>query len=220
MRYLAFLTLVVLAGCSPAEPEATVLFDGSSLDGWLHQPGGWVITDEGAMVCQMTPEGKAMGDIWTEGQYGDFDLTLDYQLSEGANSGVFYRGDKDNPVQGGFEVQLMDNVGFQKSHGEKDARKLNGSFYDGVAPSHDPSNSVGEWNSFRLTCEGPIIQIAINGEQVVEVNVDEWTTAGQNPDGTTNKFKTALAELPRIGRIGFQNHGQVVQFRDVKIRPR
>lgn len=202
--------------------ESTTLFDGTNFDAWeLDQEGGWEIDSQGAMVCKMGGDAdkpKPMGNIWSKADFADFDLTLSYKLSEAANSGVFYRSDKTNPVQGGFEVQLMDNEGFQKEHGPRDERKLNGSFYDGKAPSSDPANPVGEWNAFRLTCDGPRIQIAINGVQVIDVNVDDWDTAGVNPDGTTNKFKTAFKDLPRNGKIGFQNHGQVVWFKDVKIR--
>ncbi|MFT5129446.1 MAG: hypothetical protein ACI8W8_003068 [Rhodothermales bacterium] len=204
------------------------LFDGSDFSAWeLDQAEGWMIDDGGAMVCRVTQgkdkKGKlrmrGMGDIWSKAEYANFELSLSYKLTEGANSGVFYRSDKSNPVQGVFEVQLMDNVGFQKSHGIKDARKLNGSFYDGKAPSSDPSNPVGEWNGFRLTCDGPSIRIGINGIEIISVNVDDWDTPGKNPDGTTNKFKTALKDLPRRGRIGFQNHGQIVSFKNVRIRP-
>ncbi len=92
-------------------------------------------------------------------------------------------------------------------------------FYDAQAPSSDPSNPAGQWNTLRLTCNGPRIQIAINGTQVIDVDVDRWDTPGKNPDGTSNKFKTALKDLPRTGRIGLQNHGQVVWFKDIKIRP-
>ena len=45
-----------------------------------------------------------MGDIWSKEEFGNFDLTLSYKLSERANSGVFYRSDKNNPVQGGFDL--------------------------------------------------------------------------------------------------------------------
>ena len=209
------------------QKEGVALFDGADLDAWIFAENSWEILDDDSVVCRMkegvdkkgNPKTTGMGNIWTRREFGNFDLTLSYKLSEGANSGVFYRSDMSNPVQGGFEVQLMDNEGFQKTHGVKEPRKLNGSFYDGKAPSHDASNPVGEWNEFRLTCEGPRIRIAINGEQVIDVNVDEWDTPGQNPDGTTNKFKTALKDLPRRGRIGLQNHGQVVWFKDIRIRP-
>lgn len=210
-----------------SDEGALTLFNGTGLDHWEFPEDSWEILEDGSMVCLMkegvdkkgNPKTVGMGNIWSKREFSDFDLSLSYKLSEGANSGVFYRSDMNNPVQGGFEVQLMDNEGFQKTHGVKDARKLNGSFYDGKAPSHDAANPPGEWNDFRLTCRGPRIQIAINGEQVIDVNVDDWDTAGQNPDGTTNKFKTALKDLPRTGRIGLQNHGQVVWFKDIVIQP-
>ena len=220
----AMLSLVVPA---TGADKAAALFDGNNLDAFEFREGGWVIEEDGSMVCRLE-EGtdkkgnkqlRGMGDIWTKKDYSDFVLTLSYKLSEGANSGVFYRADKANPVQGGFEIQLMDNEGFQKAKGMVlEKRKLNGSFYDGKAPSSDPSNPVGEWNTLELVCQGPVVKLSINGEETFEVNVDDWDTAGENPDGTSNKFKTALKDLPRVGRIGFQNHGQVVWFKDVMIR--
>ena len=204
-----------------------VMFDGKNLNAWEFRKGGWFIDDEGVMTCRMEEvklkNGKTavrgMGYAWSRKPYGDFELSLSYKLSKGANSGVFYRCDKENPVHGGFEIQLMDNKGFQETHGKKDARKLNGSFYDAKAPSSDPSKPVGEWNAFLLTCKGPRIKVAINGVQTFDVDVDDWDTPRKNPDGTPNKFKTALKELPRTGLIGLQNHGQQVWFKDVKIRP-
>ena len=206
--------------------QREILFNGSNLRAWEYRPGSWVLDSDGSMTCKMekvkAKNGKVrvrgMGYIWTKKEYGDFELNLSYKLSEGANSGVFYRTDKDNPVHGGFEIQLMDNEGFQKTHGKKDAKKLNGSFYDAKAPSSDPAKPVGEWNTFKLTCKGSSIRLSINGVQVFDVNVDQWHTAGLNPDGTKNKFKTALKDLPRTGRIGLQNHGQVVWFKDISIK--
>ena len=211
----------------PYVAGASVLFDGTNFDGWIVPEGSWVIESDSSMVCKMDfvndkktgkKKAKSKGDIFSEKEYGDFELTLSYKLSEGANSGVFYRSNMNDKVQGGFEIQLMDNVGFQKTHGKKDARKLNGSFYDCKAPSSDPQNPIGEWNTLTLKCDGPMISLKINGTETFSVSVDDWDTAGKNPDGTTNKFKTARKDLPRTGKIGFQNHGQIVWFKDVKIR--
>jgi hypothetical protein len=90
--------------------------------------------------------------------------------------------------------------------------------YDASAPSKDASKPAGEWNQLRLSCKGPKIEVELNGEPVNKVNLDEWDTPKTNPDGSPNKFKKALKDFPRKGRIGFQNHGQVVWIRDVKIR--
>ena len=206
--------------------KEVALFNGKNFTHWtMAEEGGWAIESDGSMVCLMKEverKGKkrsvGRGYLWSKKEYGDFELHLSYKLSEGANSGVFYRTNIKDPVQDGFELQLMDNVGFQKTHGEKEDRKLNGSFYDCKAPSANPQNAIGEWNDLTIRCQGPRIQFTINGVQVIDVDVDDWPEAGKNPDGTTNKFKTAMKDMPRVGRIGLQNHGQVVWFKDVAIR--
>lgn len=233
MKNLFFLPLfsLVLTACVDENAvetvsDATVLFDGSNLSAWDFPEGSWEIDEDGALTCNMTEvttksgekKLKGMGYIWTKEQYGDFELTLSYKLSEGANSGVFYRSTREDPVHQGFEVQLMDNEGFQKTHGEKEPRKLNGSFYEGKGPSADPANPVGEWDTLTLRAEGTKIQCSINGTEVFHVDVNDWPEVGKNPDGTPNKFKVAIKDKPKSGYIGFQNHGQYVWFKDVKIR--
>jgi len=207
--------------------EEIALFDGENLEHWDFAEGAWEIDENGHLTCNMkevvTKSGekkqRGMGFIWTKREFGDFRLTLSYRLSEGANSGVFYRTDRDDPVHRGFEVQLMDDEGFQETHGEKDARKLNGSFYDASAPEADPANPVGEWDTLTLTCKGPRITCEINGVQTFDVNVNDWPEVGENPDGTSNKFKVAIKDKPRRGHIGLQNHGQYVWFRDIRLEP-
>ncbi len=221
--------ILILAALFPllGMAEEKVLFNGKSLDAFDFSEASWVIDSDGAIACKMEEvkgkDGKtklrSKGNIWSKEQYENFELTLSYKLSEGANSGVFYRvTDKENSVQKGFEIQLMDNEGFQKTHGKKDLRKLNGSFYDAKGPSSHPENPPGEWNTFKLRCDGSIIQCWVNGTQTFKVDVDDWTTPNKNPDGTTNKFKTALKDLERKGFVGMQNHGQYVWFKDVKIK--
>ena len=203
------------------------LFSGSSLATFEFAPNSWEIDSDGSIVCRMEKSKdkkgverlKGMGYLWTKNNYGDFSLTLDYKLSEGANSGIFYRTNPKDPVQGGFEIQLMDNEGFQKkSNRVLPPRKLNASFYDGVAPKGDFSKPVGQWNNAKLTCKGPMISFHLNGKNAFRINLDDWKEAGKNPDGSTNKFKTALKDLPRTGRIGFQNHGQVVWFKNIQVK--
>ena len=223
--FLAFWPLLIFAVLQHVTAE--VLFDGKNLDRFEFAKGSWEIEKDGSVVCRMQEQKDAkgktrirgMGYLWTKREFADFELSLAYKLSPGANSGVFYRTDKDNPVQGGFEIQLMDDEGFQKKAKKKlPPRKLNGSFYDGLAPTKDFSRPVGEWNAFRLLCDGPLITCYINGGKSFSVNLDHWDVPGKNPDGSANKFNHALKELPRKGRIGFQNHGQVVWFKDIAIR--
>jgi hypothetical protein len=203
------------------------LFSGKDLNSFELSPGSWEIAPDGSMVCRMEKSKdkngneriRGMGYIWTKEEFADFELTLEYKLSEGANSGIFYRTDKNDPVQGGFEIQLMDNEGFQKKAKKVlPARKLNGSFYDGFAPKADHSKPVGKWNKCKLTCKGPYISFKLNGKTAFSIDLNEWKEPGKNPDGSENKFKTALKDLPRKGRIGFQNHGQVVWFKNISIK--
>jgi hypothetical protein len=227
MKSTFLLALFFLLPLTAAEPgPEIVLFDGKSLEGWDFTPEGWVIEEDGSVGCRMeesqaddgSVKSRSLGYLWTKEQYGDFELTLSYRLSEGANTGVFYRSERKDPVNRGSEVQLMDNVGFQKLHGEKDVRKLNGSFYEGKGPEADPAHPVGEWDTLLLRCVGSRVSCQINGVPVFDVDVNDWPEVGKNPDGTANKFTVAIKEKPRRGYIGFQNHGQPVWFKDVKIR--
>lgn len=220
-----FVCCLVVTPLTAGEPE--VLFDGSSTDSWEFADGAWVIDKDRSLTCRMEEvkqnngqvRSKGMGYIWTRKDYDNFELTLSYKLSESANSGVFYRTDPSDPVQAGFEIQLMDDQGIRKARGEVGGKKLNGAFYDCQAATADPAKPLGQWNHLKLTCSGSTIRVEINGVTVNEINVDDWDTPMKNPDGSPNKFKTALKDLPRAGRIGFQNHGQVVWFKEVSIRP-
>jgi hypothetical protein len=224
IRFALLCTIALNVSAANADQPATV-FNGKSLEAWEFAPDSWVIEEDGSMSCKMLVTKdkngkqriKGRGYIWTKENYGDFALSLRYKLSEGANSGVFFRTDKDNPVQGGFEIQLLDNKGFQQVKGKKDPKNLNGALYDCQAAKLNPAKPVGRWNELKIKVKGSKLIVNMNDQVVNEVDIDQWGVAGKNPDGSTNKFKTALRDLPRTGRIGFQNHGQVVWIKDVTI---
>jgi hypothetical protein len=187
------------------------LFDGANLEQWtLRQAGGWKIEDG-----LLTPEPiKRDNYLWSKQTYSDFVLELEFKMSEKCNSGVFFRSAPDNPVQGGFEIQIMD------SHGKAEIGTHDcGALYDAVVPRVNAARPAGEWNAMRITAKGAKVTIELNGKVVVEADLDRWTEPNQNPDGTKNKFKTALKDLPRTGHIGLQYHGQPVWFRNVKVKP-
>ena len=219
--------IVILLTIPSLADETQILFDGTTISQWDFAKDAWFIDTDGSLTCRMkqvkdrngTTRTRGMGYIWTRQTYADFELQLQYKLSKAANSGVFYRSDPSDPVQKGFEIQLLDDEGFQAIKGPKDPKNLNGALYDAQAASTQAGKPVGEWNSFKLTCVGPMVTVEINGVVVNQGNFDRWQTAGKNPDGSNNKFKTALKDLPRKGKIGFQNHGQVVWVKNVAIRP-
>jgi hypothetical protein len=75
-----------------------------------------------------------------------------------------------------------------------------------------------DWNHVVLTVKGNLITIEINGEKVIDMDLDKWTEAHKNPDGSGNKFNKALKDFKREGHIGFQDHGAKVMYRSVKIK--
>ncbi len=188
-----------------------LLFDGRSLAGWLvtGNKEGWAI-EEGAVACLA----RGGGYLYTAEQFGDFTLALDYKVDKGVNSGVFIRwADLKDPVNTGMEVQVLDSYGRDRPGRHDDA-----AIDDLVAPSKNKSRPAGEWNRAEITCRGPQITVALNGEKVTEMDLDRWTTAGQNPDGSRNKFRAALKDFARKGHIGLQDHGGRVWFKNVKVR--
>ncbi|MFT5470044.1 MAG: hypothetical protein ACI8UO_005168, partial [Verrucomicrobiales bacterium] len=177
------------------------------LDSWtLDKAGAWAVTDG-----VLAPTDKAGGYIWSKKAYENIVLTFEYKTSPKCNSGIFFRTDPKNAVQGGFEIQVA-------SAGIYDGKHVAGSLYGAQAPSESAGKPDGEWNKMILTCDGSNITVVLNGKTIVEADLDKWTTGNLNPDGTKNKFKTALKDLPRTGHIGFQYHGHPVWFRNVVLK--
>jgi hypothetical protein len=203
------LGLIAIAGNSLAK-EPVALFDGKSLDHWMMDKEGAWIAKDGELT---TAEGKAAGGyIWSKDKYEDFTLSLEFKMSEKCNSGVFFRTDPKNAVQGGFEIQVMDTAA-NETPGKHDC----GALYDALAPSVNAAKPAGEWQTMSITCKGPQITVVLNGKTVVEANIDEWKAGNLNPDGSKNKFKTALKDIPRNNHIGLQYHGHPVWFRNIQI---
>ena len=83
----------------------------------------------------------------------------------------------------------------------------------------EAGKSDGEWNRLKLICKGSEFTAHLNGKKIIDLNIDDWNEPNKNPDGSKNKFKTALNELPQKGHFGLQYHGQPVWFRNIKIKP-
>lgn len=160
----------------------------------------------------LTPSETPGGIIWSKSKFGDFRVSLEYKTSEKANSGLFFRTDPKNAVQGGFEIQIA-------SPGLYSGKHIVGSLYDAKEPIVAAGKPDGEWNTMELTCKGPNIIAKVNGKKVIDVSIEDWKEPKKNPDGSKNKFKTALKDLPRIGNLGLQYHGQAVWFRNINVTP-
>jgi hypothetical protein len=203
------LFLVSAVSATAAENEWKALFDGKDFQCWQAAGGGevgkgWAIED-GAMVRK-----EKAGYAWTKERFGDFVLDLEFK-TEG-NSGIFIRTDNlRNPVQTGIEIQIYKPT-------EQPSKHSTGAIYDLVTPTKVADKPMGQWNHAVITAQGSRLTVELNGETIAEADLDQWTEAGKNPDGSKNKFKTALKDFKREGHIGLQEHGAVVAFRNVRIR--
>ncbi len=195
-----------------------LLFNGKSLKGWvLPAPGNWEVEDS-SITCSENGIMGPHGMIWTSGKYGDFILKCEFKIASASNSGIFFRiGDTNSPVQTGLEMQIIDSFASPVTGGR--ATHSCGALYDIVAPSHNMAKPAGEWNYAVITCKQNIISIALNGDQVIStVDLDLYTEANQNIDGSENKFTLPLKDFARTGHIGFQQNGGKVWFKNIKIK--
>ncbi len=203
---------------SSAEKSAgwKLLFDGKTLDGWRGYKteaigAGWKVQD-GALVLTAAKS----GDLLTAQEYADFELTFDWKISEGGNSGVIYRAGlgESAPYRFGPEYQVLDN---EKATDNKLGNHLAGSLYDmGAEAPRDLTKPVGQWNQSRLIVKGWKVEHWLNGKKIIAADL-------ASPEGkaliAASKFKDwpKFATLSK-GHIALQDHGNVVSFRSLKIR--
>jgi sugar phosphate isomerase/epimerase len=173
------------------------------------QPGAWAFNAGGILAPTRPAGAKPNGDLWTKESYGDFVVSLEFRTQEKSNSGVFLRSsDIVNWLQNSIEIQIL--------QGEEDTPvHLVGAVFDVAAPAREVAIVPGEWYRCVITAKGSLITVVLNGEEVNKVNLDEWKEAGRNPDGSANKFTKAYKDMARSGRLGLQDHGSPIEFRNL-----
>jgi len=203
---------LALSGAAAAEEAWIPLFDGKDLSAWQDPAASkWKVVD-GVLTWE-----KGCGNLWTKEKFGDFVLDLEVKVEKGSNSGLFLRspeGEK-NWLQGSIEIQVSGSYGPDRKPGKHEM----GAMYDCLAPSIAAEKPLGEWNHFVVTFKGNLLTVVLNDKTIIDTNLDRWTEAGKNPDGTKNKFTTAYKDMAKVGHLGLQDHGQPVWYRNIKIRP-
>jgi hypothetical protein len=204
----------------------TSLFDGTSMDGW-HEYLGEGVSDvwkleDGAMVFyppKPRPEGKSY-NIVTNADYTNFVLSLEWKISKAGNSGIFWGVFEDpkfgQPYQTGPEIQVLDDLAHPDA--KNGTTHQAGSLYDMVAPSQKVVKPVGEWNECILTIDHRTNKgnVVLNGIEIVTFPVH-----GEAWDAMVAKSKFADWEgfgKYQTGKIGLQDHGDIVAYRNIKIK--
>jgi hypothetical protein len=203
--------VLMLSAIVAADKDPKVLFDGTGGSGWIlcdKKP----LPKENVQADGLNPHGTGSYLVIYETKFDDFVLDFDYKLSKGCNSGIFVRAsDLGDPVNTGIEVALDDTTG----NGIHDS----GALYDLVAPTENAQKPAGEWNHMTITAKGPKLAVVLNGKEVSTINLDEWNVPGKRPDGSSHKFhNVAIGKLPRVGYLGFQDHGSDCWFKNVRIK--
>ncbi|MEE8165966.1 MAG: DUF1080 domain-containing protein, partial [Myxococcota bacterium] len=210
-----------------------LLFDGESFEGWKIYGAeddaieAWVI--EGG-AFKFTRDVSALGLIWnhinpfstaaidlmTRERFSDFELSIDWKISSGGNSGIFYLVPDEEASLAwtyGLEMQVLDDD--RHSDGKIEMHRA-GDLYDLKASTRRAAKPVGDWNTARIRVEGNHIEHWLNGEKVVEITrgSTEWKRAHD-----ASKFADTEGHgLAKSGHITFQDHGDVVWYRNIKIR--
>lgn len=207
--FTAFLTLASTITFAADQPDTTGWKDLFAMDlSNAVDASGWQF-DGKELVA------KNHDTLWTKDSYGDFILDLEFKVAKESNSGVFLRSGDIKNVLAALEIQV---------HESADGSKYGmlGAIYDAMPPVKNAAKPVGEWNRYTITCKGPQVTVVLNGETIIDANLDNWPETGKNPDGTPNKFKKALKDFARSGPIGLQGlHGKAqapVWYRNLKIK--
>jgi hypothetical protein len=179
--------------------EFELLFNGKDLDGWKHS-GNWTV-EAGAI----TRQGRGGSLVYGVKKVpDDFELRFQWRVSEGSNSGIYYR-----PTQ--YEYQILDNA----VHADgKNPRTSAASLYFCMQPSRDATRPIGQWNCGRVVCKGTVVQHWLNGEKVIDLDYADPKFA----DNVELLRKRGGDLKARGANLSLQDHGDPVWYRGIKLR--
>ena len=185
-------------------------------------PDGWAVTGDGLKLERPGHETTG-GDIVTAETFGDFELRLGWNVSEGGNSGVFYlvdeRPDVDWAWMTGLEMQVLDDDRHPDARNGRD-RWSGGLYALYDVPDPSPINPAGDWNAATVRLEKGNLKHVINGQTILDIDLNGDDFKQRLAASKFAKFEHFLAAY-RAGeptRLGLQDHGDVVTFRDIEVR--
>jgi len=197
-----------------------LLFDGQSMEHFRgfrknEVPSGWKVENGTITLAE-----KGAGDIITKEQYRDFEFSIDWKISEGGNSGIFFHVSEDtvyrNTYNSGPEMQILDDERHPDAKQGVNGNRQAGALYDLIPVSTPAVKPAGEWNTAKIKVKDNKVEHWLNGKKVVEyeMGTPEWDSMIQQ-----SKF----ASMPGFGsegegHIALQDHGDPVWFRNIKIR--
>lgn len=231
----ATITLFCMMGFAQVKPNVLsdkekaqkweLLFDGETTKGWhsfnkTAAGAAWKVKDGELYLDTTKKEGwqtEGGGDIVTDKTYKNFHLKLEWKISTGGNSGIIFLvqedGKHDHSWQTGPEMQIVDN----ENHPDgKLVKHQAGDLYDLIACSQKTAKPAGEWNQAEIIIKNGGLTLILNGVKVVSTTLwkDAW-----NKLVAESKFNN-MPDFGKFqsGKIALQDHGNMVSFRNVKIK--
>ena len=188
-----------------------LLFNGKTLDGWVtsEQKPSQRPIEEGSI----NPHKSGHYMMIHEKKWENFMFRLDFKISKGCNSGIFFRTYSLQPRRGkdvgfnGMEIAVDDTI----TAGYHDT----GAIYDLEKPRVNAMRPAGQWNQLELTCDRNLIFVSVNGKRVSQMDTDQFPEPNKRPDGSRHKFDVAYKNHPRLGYIGLQDHGADCWYKPV-----
>ena len=214
MKYLlaTAAAAALVSANATAKPEAgfTSLFDGQTLNGWTlvgKHGDGYGVTN-GVIYCAL----GGGGNLFTEKEYSDFVLRLEFKLEDGSNNGVGIRAPLSlETAYNGMEIQILDEVAANRGKwGKLRPAQYHGSVYDLVPAKRGALKPPGQWNDEEITASERHIRVVVNGQTVVDTDLNDITDP------------VALMKHPGLfrdrGHIGFLGHNDYIEFRNIRIQ--
>ncbi len=183
----------------------SAIFNGKDLSGWAGAVDGYEVSD-GSLACK---KGHG-GNLYTEEEYEDFVVRVEFKLPPGGNNGlaIRYPGEGRPAYQGMTELQVLDDTA--EKYAQLDPRQYHGSIYGGVAAHRGYLRPLGEWNYQEVTVQGSTIKVELNGSVIVNADVSKIT---EYKDDSPHPGR----ELTK-GHFGFAGHNDPVMFRNVSVK--
>lgn len=191
------------------EAGFTSLFNGKNLDGWVGNKQSYKV--ENGMIVVDPKGGGGGGNLYTSKEYSDFIFRFEFQLTPGANNGLGIHA----PLEGdaayvGKELQILDNTA--SKYAELKPYQYHGSVYGVIPAKRGFLKPVGEWNEQEVTVKGSKIKIILNGTAIVD---DDFLKASKN-GAMDGRDHPGLKR--NSGHIAFLGHGDVLRFRNIRIK--
>ena len=193
----------------PTTSDRIELFNGRDFAGWRiedNNAAAWKVID-GTIVT----EGEGKGYLFTEERFSDFELSLEYRLQPGANSGVYLRAPRRaQRSQQAIEVALLDNSSLTDQQRQQNPEILNGALHGLVGPTADPAHTDDRWNTLLIRAVGPRLSVDLNGQRIQNVDLNQLQNSHPNHPGLKRTS----------GWIALQHWSPArAQFRKIRIRP-